>query len=87
MRNCKARTRTKSAPSANSQSQPAPRSTPKTPHCGNQISSRSGGFVHDREPEQIAVEGDRALEVRRDGGDMVQPAELHALAVVHGPAG
>jgi hypothetical protein len=37
--------------------------------------------VDDRQPEQVAVEGDRALEVGRDGRHVVQPSELHALGL------
>jgi hypothetical protein len=37
--------------------------------------------VHDGEPQDVAVEGDRALGVAADRGHVVQPAQLHALLV------
>jgi hypothetical protein len=40
--------------------------------------------VHDCEPEQVAVEGDRPLQVAADRGYVVQPTQLHALLVGHG---
>ena len=40
--------------------------------------------VHDRETEQVAVERDRPVEIAGDRGEVMQPAELHALLLGHG---
>jgi hypothetical protein len=42
-----------------------------------------GRVLDDRQAEHIAVERDRALEIPADGRHMVQPAQLHALLIVH----
>ena len=46
-----------------------------------------GRVLDDRETEHVAIERDRALEVPADRRDMVQPAQLHALGILHAPEG
>jgi hypothetical protein len=46
----------------------------------------AGAVVHHREPQEVAVERDRAVEVAADRRDVVQTSQLHALLSAHGPA-
>ena len=50
-------------------------------------SSSEGASLDDRQPEHVAIERDRALEVAADRRDVVQPAQPHALVVRHAAEG
>jgi hypothetical protein len=43
--------------------------------------------VDDRQPEPVAIERDRLLEVGADRRHVVQPAQLHALLIRHAAEG
>ena len=57
---------------------------PHVPGVGIVVGRR---VVDDRQAEHVAIERDRALEVRADRRDVVQPAQPHALLIRHAAEG